>query len=87
MASGEGMSQNNRKHISVEELLDRTNSLSYNQLVIQRLTSSIIKDDCKGLKDFFDCDLKVKRTTRSSDKGYLQPATMNNIPRYSDTKV
>jgi hypothetical protein len=35
-------------HISVEELLDRTNSLSYNQLVIQatqRLTSSIIKGD------------------------------------------
>jgi hypothetical protein len=43
-------------YISVEELLDRTNSLTYNQLVIQatqRLTSSIIKGDCKGLKDFF----------------------------------
>jgi hypothetical protein len=70
-------------HISVEELLDRTNSLTYNQLVIQatqRLTSSIIKGDCKGLKDFFQCDLEVKRTTRSSDKGNLQPPTMKNIP-------
>jgi hypothetical protein len=58
-------------HISVEDLLDRTNSLSYNQLVIQatqRLTNSIIKGDCKGLKDFFEfeCDLESKRTTRST---------------------
>jgi hypothetical protein len=70
-------------HISVEELLDRTNSLTYNQLVIQatqRLTSSIIKGDCKGLKDIFQCDLEVKRTTRSSDKGNLQPPTMKNVP-------
>jgi hypothetical protein len=78
----------------VEELLDKTKSLSYSQLVIQatqRLTSSIIKGDCKGLKDFFDCDLEVKRTTRSSDKGYLQPPTMNNIPsqgfRYQSVKL
>jgi retron-type reverse transcriptase len=70
-------------HISVEELLDRTNSLSYNQLVIQatqRLTSSIIKGDCKGLKGFFECDLESKRTTRSSVKGDLLPPTMKNIP-------
>jgi hypothetical protein len=70
-------------HISVEELLDRTNSLSYNQLVIQatqRLTSSIIKGDCKGLKGFFECDLESKRTTRSSEKGDLLPPTMKNIP-------
>jgi hypothetical protein len=82
-------------HISVEKLLDKTKFLSHNQLVIQatqRLTSSIIKGDCKGLKDFFDCNLEVKRTTtRSSDKGYLQPPTMNNIPsqgfRYQTVKL
>jgi hypothetical protein len=70
-------------HISVEELLDRTNSLTFNQLVIQasqRLTSSINIGDCKGLKDFFQCDLEVKRKTRSSDKGNQQPPTMKNIP-------
>jgi hypothetical protein len=71
--------------MSVEELLDRTNSLSYFQLVIQatqRLTSSIIKSDCKGLKDFFQCDLEVKRTTRYSDKGNLiQPLTMNKTEK------
>jgi hypothetical protein len=70
-------------HISVEELLDRTNYLSYNQLVIQatqRLTSSIIKGDCKGLKGFFECDLESNRTTRSSVKGDLLPPTMKNIP-------
>jgi hypothetical protein len=73
---------------------EETNSLSYNQLVIQatqRLTSSIIKGDCKGLKDFFDCDREVKRTTRSSDKGLLQPPTMENIPsqgyRYQSVKL
>jgi hypothetical protein len=54
-------------HISVEELLDRTKSSKVIQAT-QRLTSSIIKGDCKGLKDFFDCNLEVKRTTRSSDK-------------------
>jgi hypothetical protein len=69
-------------YISVEELLDRTNSLSYNQLVIQatqRLTNSIIKGDCKGLKGFFEfeCDLESKRTTRSTVKGDL-PRTSNN---------
>jgi hypothetical protein len=48
--------------------------------ILQRLTSSIIKGDYKGLKDFFQCDLVVKRTTRSSDKGHLQPPTMKNIP-------
>jgi hypothetical protein len=81
-------------HISVEELLDRTNSLSYNQLVIQAtqtLTNSIIKGDCTGLRDFFKCDLEVKRTTRSSDKGLLQPPTMENIPsqgyRYQSVKL
>jgi hypothetical protein len=50
----------------LEELLDRTNSLIYNQLVIQstqRLTISIVKGDCKGLKDLFECDLEVNRTT------------------------
>jgi hypothetical protein len=70
-------------HISVEELLDRTNCLSYNQLVIQatqRLTNSIIKGDCKGLEGFFECDLESKRTTRSSVKGDLLPPTMKNIP-------
>jgi hypothetical protein len=70
-------------HISVEDLLERTNSLSYNQLVIQstqRLTSSILKGDCKGLKDFFECDLEPKRTTRSSDQENLEAPTMINIP-------
>jgi hypothetical protein len=69
-------------HISVEDLLERTNSLSYNQLVIQstqRLTSSILKGDCKGLKDFFECDLEPKRTTRSSDQKNLEAPTMINI--------
>jgi hypothetical protein len=46
----------------------------------QRLTSSIIKGDCKGLKGFFECDLESKRTTRSSVKGDLLPPTMKNIP-------
>jgi hypothetical protein len=75
-------------HISVEELLDRTNSLSYNQLVIQatqRLTSSIIKGDCKGLKGFFECDMEGKRTTRSSVKHDLIPPTF--LVRDLDTKV
>jgi hypothetical protein len=67
---------NKMDHISVEEILDRKNSLSYNQLVIQatqRLTNSIIKGDCKGLKGFFEfeCDLESKRTTRSTVKGEL----------------
>jgi hypothetical protein len=49
----------------------------------QRLTSSIIKGDCKDLKNFFQCDLEVKRTTRSSDKGNLQPPTINkSVPRH-----
>jgi hypothetical protein len=70
--------------ISAEELLDRINSLAYNQLVIQvtqRLTSSIIKGDCKGLKGFFECDLEGKRTTRSSVKGDLLPPTLKNNPK------
>jgi hypothetical protein len=46
----------------------------------QRLTNSIIKGDCKGLKGFFECDLESKRTTRSSVKGDLLPPTMKNIP-------
>jgi hypothetical protein len=76
-------------HISVEELLYRTNSLSYNQLVIQatqRLANSIIKGDCTCLKDFLKCDLEVKRTTRSSDKGLLQPWKIFLV-KDTDTKV
>jgi hypothetical protein len=46
-----------KDHTAVKVLQEKTNTLSFNQLVIQsthRLTEKILSGDCKGLKDFYD---------------------------------
>jgi hypothetical protein len=48
-------------------------------ILLMTFWAKIIKGDCKGLKGFFECDMKGKRTTRSSVKGDLIPPTMKNI--------
>jgi hypothetical protein len=63
--------------ISIKDLHEKTNSLTYNQLVIQatqRLTEAILKGDCSGLMDFYSTEEPI-RTTRSSERGDL-PTTI-----------
>jgi hypothetical protein len=66
-----------KRHIAVKVLQEKTNTLSFNQLVIQathRLTEKILSGDCKGLlKDFYDKMEETTRITRSTDKGDRQP--------------
>jgi retron-type reverse transcriptase len=64
--------------ISINDLHDKTGSLSYNQLVIQstqKLTEAILKGDCSGLMDFYSTEEPI-RTTRSSERGDL-PTTIS----------
>jgi hypothetical protein len=72
-----------KDHIAVKVLQEKTNTLSFNQLVIQathRLTEKILSGDCKGLKDFYDKMEEPTRITRSTDKGDLTTTTVKNIP-------
>jgi hypothetical protein len=68
---------------STKLVQEKTNTLSFNQLVIQAtnsITEKILSGDCKGLKDFYDKLEEPTRITRSTDKGDLTTTTVKNIP-------
>jgi hypothetical protein len=72
-----------KDHTAVKVLQEKTNTLSFNQLVIQsthRLTEKILSGHCKGLKDFYDKTEEPTMITRSTDKGDLTTTTVKNIP-------
>ena len=60
---------------SIEELLKRLNTMSYNQVGIQAmltLTWQIQKGTCQGLRDFFKEDESHTRVTKASVRGDIK---------------
>jgi hypothetical protein len=70
--------------VSINVLHKNTNSLTYNQLAIEstrRLVLSIIKEECKGLKDFFEViNVPQGKELRSTNQGRL-PVPLRRMTR------
>jgi hypothetical protein len=69
--------------VAVTDLQLKTNSLTFNQLIVQatnRLTANIFSGDCKGLENFYDNGKGPTRTTRFTENGNLTAISVKNVP-------
>ena len=73
-------------HVPIQELLDRTNCLSHNQMCAQAtlsLTWQIQKGTCKGLERFFDKEEIPRRDTKSTARGDIRCTARTSISQNS----
>jgi hypothetical protein len=81
--------------VSIKTLHEETASITFNQLAIEstrRLVQSIIKNKCKGLKDFFKPEMVAQeKELRSASHGqltvFLKRQKTNNSFRVQSKQV